>query len=92
MLGEDFEIWPIDPLFNVTLIIVDIYVTNLGYLKNRSPYFTELPDSVMEKLNKILVGLDTATVIPDIDDQDLSDRIDSKVEQAKKKKEKVERH
>ncbi len=46
----------------------------------------------MEKLNKILVGLDTATVIPDIDDQDLSDRIDSKVEQAKKKKEKVERH
>ncbi len=39
----------------------------------------------------MLVRLDTAVVIPETNDQDLLDLIDLEVEQANKKKEKVER-
>lgn len=49
MLREEFEIWLADPLFNIILIIVGMYVTNLGYLEDGSPYFTEFSDSGTEE-------------------------------------------
>ncbi len=50
---------------DVILVIVDIHIINLDYLKNRSPHFIELLDGSTEELNKMLVGLDTRTVIPE---------------------------
>lgn len=44
-----------------------MYIINLGYLEYKSLYFIELLDSYMEKLNKILIGLNTITIIPEID-------------------------
>ncbi len=91
MLGEEFETWPADPLPDTTLITVGMHITNLGYLEDGPPCFTELPDGGTEELNRMLVGLDTAAIIPETDDQDLSDLIVSEVEQVNKKKEKAER-
>ncbi len=92
MLGEEFETWPADSLPNMTLIIVGMHIPNLGYLEDGLPHFMELPDSGTEELNRMLVGLNTAVVIPETDDQDLPDLIDLKVERANKKKEKVKRY
>ncbi len=61
MLGEKFEKWPADLFPNTTLVTIGNYVTNLGYLEDRSSYF-------IEKSKKILVGLDTAAVIPKTND------------------------
>ena len=66
MLGEEFEMWLIDLLFDVTLITIGIYVINLGYLKNRYPYFIEFLNSSIEESNKMLVRLDTIAVILEI--------------------------
>ena len=83
--------WPADPLSNATLIIIGMYVINLGYLKDRPPYFTELLDGGTKESNWILVRLNTAVVIPKTDDQDLSDLINLEAKQTNKKKEKTER-
>ncbi len=68
-----------------------MHVTNLGYLEDKPPHFTELLNDNTEELNKMLVGLDTAAVIPETDDEDLPDLIDLEVKWANKKKEKTER-
>ncbi len=91
MLGEEFETWPADPFPDATLITVGMHITHLSYLEDRPPRFTELPDSGTEESNRMLVGLDTAGVISETDDQDLPDLIDSEAERANKKKEKAER-
>ncbi len=91
MLREEFETWLADFFLNTTLITVGMHVTNLGYLKDGPPCFTELPNDSMEESNRILVGLDIATIIPKTDNQDLSDLIDLEVKRANKKKEKAER-
>ncbi len=64
MLGEEFETWPADLLPDTTLVTVGMHVTNLGYLEDRPPYFTELPEGGTEESNRMLIGLDTAAVIP----------------------------
>ncbi len=69
MIGEEFLIWSTDLLPDTTLIIVSIHVTNLGYLKDNSFHFTELFNGGTKELNKILVGLSTAAIIPETDDQ-----------------------
>ena len=62
MLGEKFETWLIDPLSDATLITVDMHITNLGYLENKSLYLTKLPDCNIEESNRMLVGLDTVAI------------------------------
>ncbi len=64
MLREEFETWLADPLSNATLITVGMHVTNLGYLADRSPRFTDLSDGGMEESNRMSVGLDRAAIIP----------------------------
>ncbi len=91
MLREEFETWPVDPLPDTTLIIVGMHVTKLGYLEDGPPCFTELPDGGTEESNRMLVGLDTAAVIPETNDQDLPNLIDLEAERANKKKEKAKR-
>ncbi len=63
MLREEFDIWPADPLSVVTLITINIYVTNLSYLEDKLLHFTKLLDDSMEESNKMLVGLDKTTII-----------------------------
>lgn len=79
MLRKEFETWPIDPLSNIILSTVSMYVTNLGYMKDRPPYFMKLSDSGIKELNKMLVELDTATIISETDNQDLPNLINLKV-------------
>ena len=79
MFKKKFKIWLTDLLPNMTLITIDIYIIKLGYLENGPPCFTKLLDDNKEKLNKILIELDTATVILKTDNQDLLDLINSKV-------------
>ena len=67
MFGEGFNTWSIDPFPNTTFITVSMHVISLRYLEDGSLYFTELPDSGTEELNRMLVGLDTTAVIPNID-------------------------
>lgn len=82
-------IWSADFFLDATLVTVGIDITNLGYLKDRSSRSMKLPDSGIEKLNKILVELDTAAVILEINDQDPTDLIDSEAKWVNKKKEKA---
>ncbi len=91
MLGKEFETWPADPLSDAILITVGMHFTNLGYLEDGPPRFMEFPNGGTEELNRMLVGLDTTAVIPETDNQDLPDLIDSEAERANKKKEKAER-
>ena len=91
MLEEEFEIWLVDLLLNTILVIVGMHIINQSFLEDRSSYFTELLDSNTKELNKMLVELDIATVILEINYQDLSNLIDLKVKQANKKKEKAEK-
>ncbi len=67
MLREEFEIWPTDPLPDMILITIGMHVTNLGYLKDGPPRFTELLDGGTKESNRMLVGLNTAAVIPETD-------------------------
>ncbi len=80
MFREEFETWPANPHSDAPLITFGIHVINLGYLEDGPPCFTELPDSGTEESNRMLVGLDTAAVIPETDDQNLPDLIDSEAE------------
>lgn len=80
MLGAKFETWPADSPSEAIFVKVGMYVTNLGYLEERSPCFTELPDRNTEESNRILIGLDIVAVIPETNDQDPLDLIDSEVE------------
>ena len=70
---EEFELWPTDPFSNMTFVTVCIHITNLSYLEDRSPHFSELLNSGIEELNRILVGLDTAAIISGTNNQDLPD-------------------
>ena len=82
--------WLANSLFDVTFIIIGMHVTNLGYLKDGSLCFTEFSDGGMDKSNKILVRLDIAAVILEINNQNLLNLINLKAEWVNKKKEKVE--
>lgn len=62
MLEEEFKTWPADAIPDAILLILGIYVINLGYLEDRSPRVIELLDDGTEGLN---FGLDHATAIPD---------------------------
>ncbi len=68
ILGEKFEMWLADPLPDMTFIIVGMYVINLGYLEDGPFCFTELTNSDIEELNRMLIGLHTTTIIPKTDD------------------------
>ena len=68
MLREEFETWLVDFFSNAILIIISMHVTNLSYLDDKPPCFTELPDGGTEELKRMLIGLNTATVILKIDD------------------------
>ena len=91
MLGEEFETWLADSLSNRILIIVGIHVTNLVYLEDKTPRFTEFLNCGMEESNKMLVKLNTATIILEIDNQNLLNLINLEAEWANKKKEKAEK-
>ncbi len=69
-----------------------MYIINLSYLKDGLLYFTEFSEGNINELNKMLVGLDIATVISETDNQNLIDLIDLEVEWANKKKEKAKRY
>ena len=92
MLKEEFKTWPVNSLPNITLIIIGMHVTNLDYLENKPFCFTELLNGGIEKLNRMLVRLDTATVIPETDNKYLLDLIDLEVEWINKKEKKAKRH
>ena len=81
--------WPVNTLPDATLITVDIYVINLGSLKDKLPYFMEFLDGGMEESNKKLVELNTAPVISETKNLDLPDQIYLESEWANKKKEKT---
>lgn len=91
MLGKESEMWPADPLPNVTLITVRIQITHMGYLEEASSLFTEHSDGGIEKSNKLLIELNTTAIIPEINNQNLMDLIDLKVKRINRKKEKFER-
>lgn len=91
MLRKEFEMWPVDPISNTTLFLIDIHVINLGYLEDRSSYFTKLLDDSMRELNKLLVRLNTAVIISDNNNQHLMILIDSEAEQKNKMKEKTKK-
>ena len=67
MLGEEFDMWSADSFPNVTFIMVCMHVTSLGYLENGPLCFTELLDGGIKESNRMLIGLDTAAIIPDTD-------------------------
>lgn len=52
----------------------------------------EFLDDGIKELKKILVGLNIAIIMSEIENQDLLDLIDLKFEWANKKKEKAKRH
>lgn len=72
-------------------VTIDIQVTNLGYLENRTLGFIKLPDGGTQESNRMLVGLDTAVGITETKNQDLPYLISSKVDWVNKKKLKTER-
>lgn len=63
-----------------------MHVINLGYLRNRLPYFIEFLDSNIEKFNRILVRLDNAAGILDNDDKHLLNLSNWEAKRTKKKK------
>ena len=67
MLKEEFKMWPVDLLPDAILITVGIYIINLGYLEDKFPCFIEFSDGNIDKLNRMLVGLDTTAIIPETD-------------------------
>lgn len=91
MLEKKFEMWPADLFSDTTFVIVDMYVINLGYLKDRFSYFIELLDNSIQESNRILVGLNTTTDIPETNNQDLLHLIDLEAKWTNKKKEKAEK-
>ena len=91
MLRKKFETWLANPFPNITLIIVGMHITNLGYLEDKSLCFMELPNNGMEKSYRMLVGLDTAAIIQETNNQNLPDLIDLEAKWTNKKKEKAER-
>lgn len=91
ILREKFKTWPVDAFSNKTFITVNIYITNLDYLEDGLTHFTELLDGNIVDSSRMLISLDTTTVIFKIDNQDLPDLIDLKAEGINKKKKKTER-
>lgn len=58
--------WLVEPLFDTTLVVIDLYIINPGYLKDGPTYFTKLLDNGMEKLNKMFVKLNIIDMISEI--------------------------
>ena len=69
-----------------------MHVINLGYLENGLFCFIELSNGNTNKSNKMLIGLNIATIISKTNNQDLIDLIVLKTKQANKKKEKIGRY
>lgn len=63
MLKEKFEIWLADPISNVILIILGMYITNRSYLKNRSSHFTKVLNNGREKFDRTWEEIDNAITI-----------------------------
>lgn len=63
MLEKQFKIWLKDFFSNISLVIVNMHITNLDYLKNKSLCFIKLLNSNIKELNTILIELDIPTVI-----------------------------
>lgn len=57
--------WPAHPIPDATLLTLGMHVTNLGYLEDGPPRFTELPDGGTEESNRTLVGLVNDDAIQD---------------------------
>lgn len=74
----------------MTLIILEMHVTILGYLANRPFCITELSNGNTEECN-ILKGLDKAIIIPDNNDKHAPDLPNLKAKQTEKKDEKAKR-
>lgn len=77
MLDKEFEMWPADPISNMIFVTLEIYVTNLGYLKDELFCIIELPDSNTKESNMV-EGLDKAATIPNNNDKYLLDLSDLK--------------
>lgn len=92
ILGKEFETWLADSFLYMTLVTIGMYVTNLGYLEDRSPCFMVLLEGSIKKSNRMLVGLDITVVILETNHQDLPDPIDLKVKWANKKKERAKKY
>lgn len=60
MLGNKFETWLADAIFDKTLLVFFMHPNNLGYLEDRSSYITELLDGGMKGL---IFGLDHVVAI-----------------------------
>ncbi len=87
---EEFETWPIDLIFDVTLRALGIHVTNLGYLEDKTPRITKFPNSNTVGLD-LGLGFNLATAIPNNNNQPQPNLSDLETEWAKKKVEKVRR-
>lgn len=72
-----------------TLVKLDLYISILIYLKDKSLYFIELLNSNKKK-NKYIIRLNTTIAILNNNQQlNLSDLNDLKAQQTKKKKKKL---
>lgn len=72
MLKEKFEIWPANPILNMSLLAFGMHVINLGYLKDKFPCITKFLNSNREELD-LGLGLDHTAAISDNDDKFLLD-------------------
>lgn len=91
MITKNFKTWLVYFFLNITLIIIGMHITNLGYQEEKPPHFTKLPNDNTEKSNKILVILNISTVFLETNNQDLLDLINLDVKQTTKKQEKAKR-
>lgn len=82
---------PVDAFSNTKLITISMFINNLGYLEDKSLHFMKILNSGLEKINKMLVGLDKTAIIPKINKKDLLYLIVLEAEYANKKKEKDKR-
>lgn len=89
ILGGEFEIWPADPISDTKLIIIGIYVTNLGLIEDRSFCFIELLNGSTEKSNIMLVRLNITAVILEINNHHQPDLINLEIKQINKKKKRL---
>lgn len=84
MLDEEFKIWPINFILNVTFFIFEMCILNLDHLEDRPICFTELLDSNMEESNRI-EKLDKVAAILNNNNIYSSDSHNLEVKQVKKK-------
>lgn len=91
MLEKKLEIWSIDPITKKTLIKLNLLVSILDYLKDGPPCFVGFPDG-NTKVNRKMIGLNTAVAISDNHQQLNPPNINNlKAKRVKKKKEKAQK-